>query len=82
MDKQKLMVCIGKDKNDNPIYKEVKKLIVQFIDKNNVLKMQKSKPFFNGHWMIKAHKRLFLIDDKSICFDKNNNFFILITPLS
>ena len=78
MNEQKLMVCIGKDKNNNPIYKRVKTLIVQFIDKNNIIHMEKSKPFFTGHWMIKAHDRLFLIADKSIFFDKKNNFYVLI----
>ena len=78
MNKPKLMVCIGKDKQGNPIYKEVKKLIVQHTDKNNVVKRQKSKPFYNGQsWLIKAHERLFFIHPDSIFFDKRLNYYIL-----
>jgi len=77
--KEKLMVVVGKNKNDEPIYKEVKKLIVQFIDKNNIVSMKKSKPFWNGQsWFVNAYDRLFVIDKQSIYFDKKLNFYVLI----
>lgn len=79
----KLMICIGKDKNEQPIYKEVKKVIIQHIDKNNVISMNKGKPFWNGqYWMIRALGKLFFISKQDIFFDKRLNYYIFIKNLA
>jgi len=79
MEKEKLMVQVGKDKHDNPIYKEVKKLNIQYFDKDNVIHTAKSKPFWSGQrWMFKVLGRLFFTEKDDIFVNRKKQFWVLI----
>jgi len=80
MKEKKLMVQVGKDKHDNPICKEVKKLRCQYINKDNVVSVSKKvKPFWNGKsWSFKAFDKLFFIDKDSVFFDTKKQFWVWV----
>jgi len=77
--KEKLVVQIGKDKHDNPIYKEVKKLHIQFFDENKILHTAKSRPFWTSRlWMLGVLDKLFVIEKSNIFFNKRKQFWIIV----
>ena len=73
------MIKIGIDENQNPIYKEAKKIIIMFLDENNIVSFHKRKPFFTGHvWMVKLKKQSIAIDTEVIYFNKQLIFYVIM----